>query len=256
MAADIRKPLKKYLPHLVQAQQESLNEADTVQRLTKVFEEVFGYDPMSEISREAAIKDRFCDLALKIDGSIRLLIEVKSGGTVLRHKHIEQAQNYAANGNVRWVLLTNGIAWSLYHLTFEEGIDSVLAFTVDLSEGITDKGATLLGLLHRQCVKKGELEEFWSHRVALSPASIGRAIFTQDCLKLIRRDIRKREGLLIDEEDLAAAIHEMFSTESRERIGPLKIRRKAKGKKVPKPNAQSGPEPEPVPMVAEPKTSD
>lgn len=252
-AVDIRKPLKKYLPHLLQAQAESLNEADTVQRLTKVLEDVFGYDPMSEISRESAIKDRFCDLALKVDGATRLLIEVKSGGTVLRHKHIEQAQNYAANGNIRWVLLTNGIAWSLYHLTFEEGIESVLAFTVDLSEGVTDKGAELLTLLHRQCVMKGALEDFWSHRVALSPASIGRAIFTQECLKLIRRDIRRREGLLIDEEDLGVAIHEMFSTESRERIGPMKIR-KARTKKAPR--AASQPEPEPIPMVAEPEPSE
>jgi hypothetical protein len=90
MAVDVRRPLKKYLPHLLQAQTDSLNEADTVQRLTRVFEDVFGYDPMSDITRESAIKDRYCDVALKIDGVIRMLVEVKSGGTVLRHKHIER----------------------------------------------------------------------------------------------------------------------------------------------------------------------
>jgi hypothetical protein len=35
MPVDIRKPLKKFLPHLLQAQSTNLNEADTVQRLTK-----------------------------------------------------------------------------------------------------------------------------------------------------------------------------------------------------------------------------
>lgn len=252
MPVDIRKPLKKYRQHLLKAQEDNLNEADTVQRLIKVFEDVLGYDAMTEISREAAVKDKFVDVALKIDGNIRLLVEAKSAGTVLRDRHIEQAQSYAANSNLRWVLLTNGVAWNLYHLTFEEGIESSLAFSVDIKDEVTDKAADLLGLLHRQSVKKGELEDYWSHRVALSPASIGQALFTEECLKFIRREIRRRERLLIDEEDLASAIHAMLSTEARERIGPLKIRRRARRKpRAAQPGASADPAPEvePVPEV-------
>ncbi len=230
MAVDIRKPLKKYHPHLVRAAEENLNEADTVQRLIKVFEDVLGFDPMSDISRETAIKDRFVDVALKVDGTVRLLVEAKSAATVLRHKHIEQAQNYAANGNIRWVLLTNGLQWQLYHLSFEEGIESSLAFSVDLAAGVDDKGASLIALLHRQALKKGELDDYWEHRIALSPASIGRALFTEECLKFIRREIRRREGVSIDEEDLAEAVHGMLSSEAREQLGPLKIRRKPKAR--------------------------
>jgi hypothetical protein len=106
------------------------------------------------------------DLALKSDGAIRFLVEVKSAGTVLREKHTEQAQNYAANSNIRWVLLTKRIAWKLYHLTFEERIQATLAFSVDLAEGVTDKGSELLALFHEQAIRKGELDSFWEHRVA------------------------------------------------------------------------------------------
>jgi predicted type IV restriction endonuclease len=249
MAIDIRKPLKKYLPHLAQAQTDNLNEADTVQRMIKVFEDVLGYDAMTEISRESAIKDRYADVALKIEGAIRLLVEVKSAGTVLRHKHIEQAQNYAANGNIRWVILTNGMAWNLYHLTFEEGIEATLAFSVDLGQEM-DRACGLLCLLHRNAVKKGELDAYWEQRVALSPASIGRALFTEDALRFIRRAIRKREGILIDEEDLVTAIHEMLSTEAREQIGPPKIRRRAK--RVAKPAAETSVTAPPTSTAAEP----
>src|SRR5262245_12562315 len=155
MAVDIRKPLKKFLPHLLQAQQDNLNEADTVQRLIKMFEDVLGYDAMSEISREASVKDKFVDVALKVDGATRVLVEAKSASTTLRDRHIEQAQNYAANANIRLVLLTNGVAWNLYHLTFEEGIEATLAFSVDLASGeLDDQAAETLGLLHRQSVKK------------------------------------------------------------------------------------------------------
>jgi hypothetical protein len=103
---DIRKDLKKYLPHLLKAAEDNLNEADTLQRLTKVFEDVLGYDAMSEISRESSVKDRYVDVALKVEDAVRILVEVKSASTTLRDRHIEQAQNYAANGNVRWVLPT------------------------------------------------------------------------------------------------------------------------------------------------------
>ncbi len=243
MSVDIRKPLKKYTPHLLKAQTDNLNEADTVQRLIKVFEDVFGYDPMCEISRETSIKDKYVDIALKIEGTTKLLVEVKSAGTVLRDRHIDQAQAYAANSNIRWVLLTNGVVWNLFHLTFEEGIEAVPVFTVDLSsDAWMEKGADCLALLHRQSIKKDELDEYWQHRAALSPESIARALFTEEALKFVRRLIRRNEGMLIDEEDLAAAIHEMLSTESRERIGPLKIRRRRRSKRVQAEGAEATPE--------------
>jgi len=226
MAVQIEKSLKKLVPHLIKAREDNLNEADTRQRVTKVLEEVLGYDPMTEISGEAQIKDKYVDLAVKIDGTIRFLVETKSAGTILRDRHMEQAQHYAAEGNIPWVLLTNGVAWSLYHLSFEEGIEHSRAFTVDLSTDPLEKVCQCLVFLHRHAVKKGELDEYWEHRAALSPESIGRALFTEEALKLIRREIRRHEGILIDEEDLAQAIHNMLSTESRELIGPVKIRRR------------------------------
>lgn len=221
--ADIRRDLKRITPHLLRAAEENLNEADTVQRIVKVFEDVLGYDALSEVSREASVKDRFVDLALKIDGIVRLLVEAKSAATVLRDRHIEQALNYAANGNIRWVLLTNGVQWNLYHVTFEEGIESVLAFSTGVSD---ERCPELLGLLHRKSIARGELDKYWEHKSALSAASIARAVFCEDTLRFIRREIRRHEDVIVDEEDLANAIHEMLSAETREAVGPVKIRRK------------------------------
>lgn len=225
MAVDIRKALKKYTPILVKAQTDNLNEADTVQRIVKVFEDVLGYDALEEITREASIKDKFCDLAIKIDGAIKLLVEVKSAATTLRERHIEQAQNYAAHSNLPWVLLTNGVHWTLFHLTFDEGIEATVAFDADVNEDV-EKAGEFLSLLHRQGLVKGGLDEFWQHRSALSAASLGGALFTEQVLMLLRREIRRREGLLIDVEDLGAALHGLLSTEAREQLGPMKIRRK------------------------------
>ena len=227
MPPDITKALKRFLPHLLEAQRDNMNEADTVQRLCKVFEDVLGYDGLTEISREAQMKNKYVDVALKVDGVVKLLVEAKAAGIALRDRHIEQAQAYASRNNFQWVLLTNGVNWQLYHLTFEEGIEYERAFTVDLSIAEQfNASAALLAVLHRSAIKKGEHEDYWERRRVLGPASIGRALFHEDVLRLLRREIRRGEGLLIDSEDLAASLHGMFSQEAREQVGPLKIRRK------------------------------
>jgi predicted type IV restriction endonuclease len=244
MPVDITKSLKRYVPHLLQARNDNLNEADTVQRLIKVFEEVLGYSSLTDISREAQMKNKFVDIALKVDGVVRLLVEAKAAGVVLRDRHIEQAQSYASRNNYQWVLLTNGIQWNLYHLTFEEGIEYERAFSIDLSTPDTfAQCANLLSLLHRSSLKKGEHEQFWERQKALGPASIGRALFHEKVLALVRREIRRNEGLLIDSEDLAAALHGMFSAEARELIGPPRIRKRKPRTRVAKTSATAEPTP-------------
>ena len=105
-------------------------------------------------------------------------------------------------------------------------------FALDLASEPVEKASELLGLLHRQSIRNGEHEKFWQRHAALSPESIGKALFTEEVLRFIRREIRRREGLLVDEEDLASAIHTMFSPEARERIGPMRVRRKKRSKET------------------------
>src|SRR5438128_12611831 len=103
MPNDVSKALKKLIPALLQAQQNNLKEADTVQRLIKVFQDVLGYDALTEISCEAQMKNKYVDVVLKIDGVVKLLVEAKAAGLVLRDRHIEQAESYAAQNNFQWV---------------------------------------------------------------------------------------------------------------------------------------------------------
>ncbi len=195
------------------------------------FEQVLGYDRLEEITREHQVKDKYVDVALKIDGRVRILVEAKAAATELRDRHIEQAKSYGAESNIRWVLLTNGVAWSLYHLTFDDGLDYERVFAVDLSKDEIETAAESLSLLHRQSVRRDCHEDFWQRKAALDAESIARALYTDTTLRVIRRQIRKREGISVDEEDLASAIHALFSTEAREKIGPVKIRRRRTARK-------------------------
>jgi len=227
MTIDIRRALKKFAPNFIQAREDGLTEADTVDRVCLFFEEVLGYERLNDISHEVPMKNKFIDVCLKIDDRVRLIVEVKRAGQQLRDRHIEQAQIYASQNNYPWVLLTNGVDWHLYHLTFEEGIDYEKAFIVslDTDEELED-AAEKLAILHKQSIKKDELEIFWGKAAALGPSSIAKALFTEDVLKRLRQEIHRETGLLIDPEDLANSIQEMLSPEAREKIGPMRIHKR------------------------------
>ena len=92
--------IKRYQPILVDAKARDVGEADTVTIIKDMLADVFGYDKYSEVTSEHAIRGTYCDLALKIDGALQTLIEVKAIGLALKDAHIKQAVDYAANQGV------------------------------------------------------------------------------------------------------------------------------------------------------------
>lgn len=228
----IKRPLRKMVPYLLQAKEQNMNEADTVRRVTKVLEDVLGYDPLVEISREAQLKGKYLDLLIKVNDVAKFIVEVKRAGIKLRDRHIDQAYTYASTNNLPWILLTNGVVWNLYHLTFEEGIEYERAFSVDFSKLDLDAASDKLVLLHRENVRKGGLESYWECQIALSWPSIAKALFQEDVLRRIRREIRHTAGILIDTEDLSERLREMMSPEVRETIGQVRVRKKSRRKKI------------------------
>jgi hypothetical protein len=96
--------------------------------------EVFGYDKYSEITSECSIRGTWCDLAIKIDGTIEYLIEVKAIGLDLKDSYTKQAVDYSANQGTDWVILTNAEIWRIYKITFGKPIDSELVLEINFSD--------------------------------------------------------------------------------------------------------------------------
>ena len=124
--------LKRLQPIISSAKSRDVNESDTVTIVVDLLSEMFGYDRYSEITREYAIRNTFCDLAIKIDGKPCLLIEVKAIGLELKDNHVRQAVDYAANEGIEWVGLTNGAIWQVYRVSFEKPISHEKIFETDL----------------------------------------------------------------------------------------------------------------------------
>jgi hypothetical protein len=116
----------------------------------------------------------------------------------------------------------------LYHLTFEEGIEYDVAFNIDLSKDDFNHCADTLAVLHRTSIGGNKLAAFWACRVALSPASISKALLHEDVLNELRRQVKKDTRTNMEIDELAEALHGMFSQEVREQVGAMRIRKNRK----------------------------
>jgi len=176
-----------------------------------------------------------------------VLVECKAANVKsLAEKHIEQAGNYASRAGICWVVLTNGIEWRLYHLTFveNEGITHDLAFEMDLPAEMDagpDAAWGKLALLGRESVARGRLEEYWSQKKALSPASVVRALFTQDVLLVIRRELNRKAPARLDVQDVFNSIRDILSKEALLDAGDISIKKSRKRRRrVQKTDAVTG----------------
>jgi predicted type IV restriction endonuclease len=245
---DVLAQVRRFAMAFKEARDRGANESDTAMYLVKFFEEVLGYDSLKgEISKEHAIKDRYCDIALKLDGAVKVLVEVKAAGLkALSDKHIEQAEGYASHSGLPWVLLTNGIEWRLYHVSYNEGegIAHEVAFEANLlteAESDPDGLWTKLGVLSRSSVKKNDLDEFWAHKKVLSASSVVRVLFHEDVLAVIRRELNRDAPARLDVEDVFKAVRDVLSKEALAEAGELGIRKKRKRRrKVQRTDAVTG----------------
>jgi len=185
--------LKRFQPILASAKARDVGESDTVVIVTDMLAEVFGYEKYSEITSEYAIKSTFCDLATKIDGTLQTLIEVKAIGLELKDSHVKQAVDYAANQGVDWVLLTNGISWRVYHVTFGKPIGQELVIDIDFC-AMNHKSQSDLELLHLWCKEgwvKSVLGDYHEQKQALSRFFVGGTVLSEPVLEVIRRELRR-----------------------------------------------------------------
>ena len=189
--------LKKFAQVFKDARERNANESDTVMYLIEFFKDVLEYDPLSgEISKEVAVKDRYCDFGIRINNQIKFLVEAKAAGIKsLNAKHIEQAGNYASRAAINWVLLTNGLEWQFYHLSFTTGIEHDLVFTlrfVDEIETNPDVVWDILSVLSKSNINDGSLETYYEQRQLLSPKTITTVIIGEEVLMKIRQELNRK----------------------------------------------------------------
>jgi|ERR1700677_3966654 len=185
--------IKQFQPILSAAKTRDAGEADTVTIVKDMLAEIFGYNKYSEVTSEHAIKGTYCDLAIKMDEKIQTLIEVKAIGLELKDTHVKQAVDYAANQGVEWVLLTNGVSWRIYQITFAKPIDQELVVDLDFLS-LNAKSSNDVEMLYLWCKEawgRSVLGEYQAQKQALSRFFLGAVLVTDPVLEVIRRELRR-----------------------------------------------------------------
>ncbi len=193
VSARISAGLKKFQPILNSAKVRDLNESDTATIVTDMLAEIFGYDKFHEVTSEHQIKSTYCDLAVEIEGKLRLLIEVKAIGLELKEAHTKQAIDYAANQGVEWVALTNGINWKVYRVTFGMPIGQELVLDLDVStlSHKTSAHVEALYLLSREGLLKAALPDYHIQLQATNRFVLGAVLLSDPVLNLVRRELSR-----------------------------------------------------------------
>lgn len=201
--------LKRFQPILDSARARDANESDTVIIVMDLLHEIFGYDKYSEITSEHAIRGTFCDLAIKIDGALALLIEVKAIGLDLKDQHVKQAVDYASNQGCEWVALTNGVVWRAYKVKFTKPIEQELVVQFNLGElnPRKDDDLELVWLLCKEGWQKARLGEYFEQRQALNRFTLGALIMSEPVVDVLRRELRRiSPDTRIDEDQVRAVL--------------------------------------------------
>ena len=170
-----------------------------------------GYDKYAEVTSELAIKGTYCDLAIKLDGKIRLLIEAKAIGIELKDAHIKQAVDYAANQGIEWVFLTNAVQWRIYSVTFGQPIGHELVEEFDFLTLNPKSDADLESayLFTKEALTRDVLEEYQLQRQAMSRFFLGAMILSDPVLAVVRRELRRMSpDVKIEVEEIRAALTE------------------------------------------------
>jgi predicted type IV restriction endonuclease len=231
----INSAMKRLGPIIQQQRTRDVSEADTVTLVKDLLAELFGYDKYAELTGELAIRGTYCDLAIKLEDKITMLVEVKAIGLSLEDRHVKQAVDYAANQGIEWVLLTNGVIWRLYHVLFNKPIDKQLIAEIDLTmiDCRDENALELLYILTKEGQMKGAHIDLRDRQDATSRYLLAALMLeNKSVLAMLRRELRRVVDVNVEEDDIANVLRtEVIKREAME--GPSaeaasgKVRRSA-----------------------------
>jgi predicted type IV restriction endonuclease len=194
--------LRRYSAIVEEAKRRNLNEADTSGIVHDMLGDVLGYDKHFEATAEYKVRGQYVDYAVKLDGKVKFVVEVKAVGIALNPNHLRQVTTYAVNEGVEWVILTNAWIWQVYHIGFDQPINVDLVFEADALSEDRASVVDLLYLVSRESAAKDEIKRYWSDKLALSAPNIARAVLTDEVIDRIRKEFKQLTGYRLSPEEI------------------------------------------------------
>lgn len=203
--------LKKYQRIVAAQQKADVAEADTVTLIKDILADVFGYDKYEELTSEHQIKSTYCDLAVKVGGKLRLLVEVKSAGTNLADNHLRQVIDYGAHQGIHWVILTNAVEWRLVKIYVASQISHEEVCHIDfaaVSAKNQDHLQTLF-LFAKEGLTTDAMDAFHQQAQLFNKFTVAAILQSDPVIAVVRRELRRLfPDLKVASENLTTLITE------------------------------------------------
>ena len=209
----IAEPIDDYMKRVTELVRKhpQMSEANTIATLIEPLLEILGWNTrdLDEVQREYPIPGgkgtERADIALKIRGRPKVLIEAKPAGMDLEDHLAKQPINYAIMGNVDWCVLANGRELRVYNAYWKvEGIEQRLLFKLAINE--YGEKRDKLWLLSKESIISGKLYEEMEREYARRKVS---QWFRQNEDTIIKGIVKLDPAL--KEERVKATINEVLS---------------------------------------------
>jgi Type I restriction enzyme R protein N terminus (HSDR_N) len=189
----ISENIKTYQTVAASHRANDVSEADTVTLVKDILCYCFGFDKYHELTSEQQIRGTYCDLAVKIDGKIRYLIEVKAAGVSLNSSHLRQAINYGANQGIEWVVLTNAVDWQLHRIKFGQPFDheEISSFNFIELNAKKDEDLAKAFLLCREGLGSDAMDAYHQHLQMFNRYTIGQLVLSEAIIAGVRKELKK-----------------------------------------------------------------
>jgi hypothetical protein len=205
----ISSSLKRYQRVTLAQQKSDVAEADTVTLVKDILADVFGYDKYEELTSEHQIKATYCDLAIKIGGKLRLLVEVKSAGSSLADNHLRQVIDYGAHQGIHWVILTNAVEWRLVRIYVSNQIshEEICRFTLPEVNPKNEDHLHHLFLFAKEGLSMDAMDSFHQQAQLFNRFTVAAILRSEPVVSVVRRELRRLfPDLKVAPENLATLI--------------------------------------------------
>ena len=187
-----------------------------------VLRNVLGYDDADLDTEMTALGQRI-DIAVKHNGKVLLVIELKNVRHKLPTAVREQAANYAASKSADWTVVTNGQVWKLYRIIPVKGHDPQIVEVFDIAlfddDGLSDNDIACFYLLTKRALTGSDSERRFHLKESLNDRRILAAINDEKIVKAMSKLLattyrqENKVNVKLSSEDVRARLEDLFRPE-------------------------------------------
>lgn len=219
----IRKSLATHQKRLAAIRDAAKSSEEEVRRwCVDVMRDALGFDD-TEIDSEMRSLNQRVDIAVKLDGRVRMIVECKNIRARLKDSVRDQAVGYALNHSAEWAVVTNGQIWKLFHITPRNGREPEVFEVFDIGlldeDGISEQDIEMMYCISKRAFDSRDIDKAFHWANCCSESSLLSALASERVVKAIRRQLTEAykeqlgEAVSLEDAEVYELVRDLFLPE-------------------------------------------